>query len=471
MRLFGSRRRATPVVQPQPAPKPSPRAAPRPWRPIVSDLSEQDTVELYNLATVRKLASSDPLLPEGEEIDAVHLVTDGFLELAFDSGSPAGLGVKIGPGDCVATSKSQGGAGGSSSACTLKAAGPCTVMSIGPLVWNQLSPSVQSALFWKLSTGSTARLNGIAMRHADALRKTDCLVSHVAAMEERTQRILTSPEFQTIIRGIPRLPFHATDLLSKLLDDRLNANEAVESIKDNPALAGMVLKTVNSAYYGLRSKVGDYYHAFLLLGVNAVYQIILSNGIQSSMPEAAEDQESQTRAFIISLMTHELAVLSRTAHPQTMTTIGLLHEIGRSAGKVLQRKRPDLGPILEEFGQARVGATLLASWELPDRIVEVVRLQNHPEFTPPDLLATEFKSEVAILHVARLCHDIAVQKEGQRTPSPFAKEYLAALRLEATDVEDLYSNTLYRSIVKQCDNLPAPVRAYFERGSEEAAAA
>ena len=50
-----------------------------------------------------------------------------------------------------------------------------------------------------------------------------------------------------------------------------NTIALVELIKNDPPLAGLVLKTVNSPYFSLPTKVSDYYRAFLFLGTNNVY--------------------------------------------------------------------------------------------------------------------------------------------------------------------------------------------------------
>src|SRR2546430_3965689 len=51
------------------------------------------------------------------------------------------------------------------------------------------------------------------------------------------------------------------------------------------ALAAAILKTVNSAYYGLPEKMSSLHHAILYLGFNNVYQLILENSIKNIMPQ------------------------------------------------------------------------------------------------------------------------------------------------------------------------------------------
>src|SRR2546422_11759015 len=50
-------------------------------------------------------------------------------------------------------------------------------------------------------------------------------------------------------------------LSSKLLEDNVSAKEVTESVQEEPALAAAILKTVNSAYYGLPEKMSSLHHA------------------------------------------------------------------------------------------------------------------------------------------------------------------------------------------------------------------
>ena len=56
----------------------------------------------------------------------------------------------------------------------------------------------------------------------------------------------------SIKKNIPKLPKCAGSLSSKLVADDISAKEVTESVQEEPALAVAILKTVNSAYYGLQ---------------------------------------------------------------------------------------------------------------------------------------------------------------------------------------------------------------------------
>ncbi len=418
---------------------------------------------LFSLANVRKIAVSAPIVAEGDDQIAVYLVVDGSVEIALRGHAETPL-ARLRPGDCFSNME------GESPAWNAVAAEPCSVMRIGPPMIEQLGGDARSVLLWKIAIESSARFDALASRYMEAERRVVHLSRFIRLREVRDDRVLASPEFRAIIKGIPRLPLHATDLLGKLLDDRLNANDAVESIKDNPPLAALVLKTVNSAYYGLRSKVADYYHAFLLLGVNTVYQIVLSDGIRSAVIEG-DSHEAQARAFLVSLIAHEISVLSKRSHPPLMTTVGLLHDIGRPASAILKKKRPELGPVVDVIEPARIGSALLASWDLPKSVVEAVRRQHDPDFTPYAQLRSPHKTEIAILYLAHHCADLALGDRATPAAKVFAGEYLKGLGFDAPDIETFFEEVVRPSIAKQREMLPAPMRDLFPRTGAEIAAA
>ena len=50
-------------------------------------------------------------------------------------------------------------------------------------------------------------------------------------------------------------------------------------ISEDPAIAAMVLKIVNSAAYGFRSRIGDLQHAIVILGLNEIRNLVLAGSV------------------------------------------------------------------------------------------------------------------------------------------------------------------------------------------------
>jgi HD-like signal output (HDOD) protein len=150
-------------------------------------------------------------------------------------------------------------------------------------------------------------------------------------MRSQTHAFITSEVFQNIIKNIPKLPKCAGSLSSKLVANDISAKEVTESVQEEPALATAIMKTVNSAYYGLQEKIVSLHHAILYLGFNNVYQIILENSMKNIMPQDEEYENIRLHLYMISLISSEISSYCQKSKPLVNTTIGILHDVGKIA--------------------------------------------------------------------------------------------------------------------------------------------
>ena len=75
---------------------------------------------------------------------------------------------------------------------------------------------------------------------------------------------------------LPTLPGIAMRILEAVQKEDPDLNEIGNIISSDPPLSAEVLKIVNSAFYGLPSKVTTIFHAINLLGINTVKNLALS---------------------------------------------------------------------------------------------------------------------------------------------------------------------------------------------------
>jgi HD-like signal output (HDOD) protein len=414
-------------------------------------LTDGDTASLYGAGTVRTLAPGASLGAEAAA-GACYVVLEGALDLAASvDGSRVDLGTVV-KGECFGP---DGGAGGDRLACAATAREATTVVEVNPAVLELLPAPTQRALGRLAASTAATRLAGLAARHAGLAARNARLVAAVKARAADGGRALASARLREALAGIPRLPVHATDLAFKLLDERTHADEVVASIKNDPALASLVLKRVNSAYYALDTKVSDYYRAVLLLGTNAVYHLILESAVESVMPAEPAAREVQVRAHLMSAIAYEVALASRRVHPLFASTVGLLHNLGESVAMHLRRTHPDAAAAADGMEGPALGAAVLAAWGLPARVHEVVERQRLPELLLPAELG-EHVDALAVLHVARACgHLIA----GEVAPPAHAAEYLAELGLGRAGCAAFCRDTVGPALMRSAHRLPAAVRA------------
>jgi HD-like signal output (HDOD) protein len=420
----------------------------RPPRPAVAGLAEADLVTLYSAGVVRSMAPGESLALGGA--DTSYFVVEGPVELRM---TLEGLAVDLGPvarGECVEAMSPEGNA-----AYSLTARDAATVIELNPAALELLPPATQRTLARLAASSVAQRFNMLAARYADLRGRNLHLASTVKQLAARTSRLLKVPQLAQALADIPALPVHVTGLAVKLLDDRARADEVVDSIKNDPALASLVLKRVNSPYYGLETKVSDHYRALLLLGTATVYQLLMESAVESVIPDTPETREIQARATMISVLAYEIALVAKQENPLLASTIGLLHNIGDSIGLVLRRTRPEVTAVVDCLDAPTLGAAVLASWGLPERVHQVVERQQHAELLRPEKLDIH-AIEVSILYLAKVCRDVLLDGA---TPPAHAALYMARLGLRETNCAAFCREVLVPALAKKIESLPAAVRA------------
>jgi putative nucleotidyltransferase with HDIG domain len=414
-------------------------------------------VTLQSIAPARALAFGESLveLADSQGTGTIWVVAEGSLDLTMAiSGETIGLATVI-KGECLeaagdAPALMWGGV----------AREPSSVMQVPPAVLELVPPATRLAILHAAATSASIRFNTLVTRHAALVRRGQDLVVSTRATEDRTRACLGSASLQGLIAGIPRLPLYATDLAMKLMDERLHADEVMESIKRNPSLAGLVLKRANSAAYGRLVPVADYLHAFLVLGVNTIYQLILESGVESIVPDSPEARQIQNHAHLVSVLTGEVATLVGGVQVPVASTIGLLHDIGRSVVLLLRQTHRATAGLFDLLDPAALGAAVLESWGLPTRLVRVIESQHRPEFLPPERLDLEYRRDIAVLHLAHVCAEWLVSGAPR---APYLADYMALLGLSGGNYLDFFEQHLVPAARKRMGALPMAVRSVLDR--------
>lgn len=432
MRFFSKRE----VAPRKPRAPVTPVAATHPARPV--DLSEQARRALQSVASIRWAKPGEMLVREGDQGTGLTVIVEGNAALTTSAAGPASELAVLGPGEWLGSLDP----GVHRSAGTLTAQDACRWMAVSPSAVDLLMPSDQLAVNRWLVMSTEPRVQGLLQRHAEARREAAALLVMVRGHQAHGKEVIASKALQEIMASIPKLPTYASNLVAKLLDDRTHADEVVEAIKDDASLAALVLKTVNSAAYGMPTKISDYYHAFLHLGAMKVYQLVVTSGVQSVLPDTAETHVMYQHARLISLIAYEICQLSPVIRPELAVTLGLLHDVGKAIAPVVAQRRPELAPVMALLDPAPLGAALLRSWGLPDGVVEPIASQGEPELVPPDAVDEACRSGVALLYLAHLCEDRLVDPKPGATPTTHEAAYLTALKLRERTCTELWDNRL-----------------------------
>jgi len=168
----------------------------------------------------------------------------------------------------------------------------------------------------------------------------------------------------------------------------------------DPALTGKLLKTVNSALFGLPMKVSSIEQAAVILGLRSIRILALSFCLVSDQSRKVHEnfdyQYYWANAFTCAVSARMLMELIDPQLCEDAYACGLLQNIGvlvlqqcaaQDYEKVMESKKDasrQLTELEEEvfsFSHADVSGRLLSRWGLPELIVRAIRNHHRPEGT------------------------------------------------------------------------------------------
>jgi HD-like signal output (HDOD) protein len=424
-------------------------------------LSERELTGLYRLAPIKKLDRGEYLIKEGDTDQTVYIILDGLLTVVKNiNGQPVEIAT-LSEGDWVGEIAFTKRIRRTASAV---AKIPTSVMTIDKPTLNTLEPETQLFFFRKLNELAALRAADLSQRETQLTAQNQMLMNYIQSNRTRGNADYKgSPMIRGIITKVPRLPAFATDLAVRILDEAISPNEVSEAVKEDPAMVGLVLKTVNSPVYGFASKVSDIHHAIVLLGFNEVYQLIVADGIRRTMPATPVFKELQSHSVAVSHLAFAISQESRLGRPAETATLGLLHDLGIGVVQLLKDKNPALAMLIDALDTAQLGALLLKEWQLPDNLCLAMEYQLSPEFSVPSMIPEEVRDTVTVLHFAHLCHDYFTGHDPAEMPMTFLEDYIALLGWSGLPFQEIADTRVLPALTKKANTFPAGLRRLLQK--------
>jgi HD-like signal output (HDOD) protein len=219
---------------------------------------------------------------------------------------------------------------------------------------------------------------------------------------------------KTIIQ-LPVLPTLAMEVVDMVENPRTSASQLGKVISTDQALTGKVLKIANSPFYGFPKKISTVDFAIIVLGFDALKEIVISISLISSLQKRSDayfDSKSfWDHAITTGVIARRLGRDSKYRVSGEVFVGGLLHDMGIS---VLHRSFPNefkrIVDITREtelsfceaeesvlgVTHAEIGGWLAERWNLPENLCEAVATHHHPE------RATKNIELVSLIHCADL---------------------------------------------------------------------
>lgn len=202
--------------------------------------------------------------------------------------------------------------------------------------------------------------------------------------------------------------------VKKVIDDpESTMADLSKAISIDPGMTAMVLKLVNSAFYGMPRKVETISRAVGILGMQPLHDLVLAVSVTKTFSGLSQEVMNMNvfwaNSFFSGLAARELARKCFLVDSERMFVEGLLRDLGHlllyqhlpeQAEEAIKVSAKNGKPIhlaeqhLIGFDFTQVGKALVDAWQLPINLGEAIRFQNNPSGT------ADYQFEAALLNIA-----------------------------------------------------------------------
>ena len=215
--------------------------------------------------------------------------------------------------------------------------------------------------------------------------------------------------------NLPTLPGIALRIIGACQKSEPDIQQIGDLLVADPPLTGKILKIVNSAFYGLPTKITSVHHGVKLLGIKAIKNLALSftliNTFQSNPHELIDYKRFWKNSLVGATAAKLIAEKLEPGHADDAFSLGLLQDIGVLIFSYCRPKQYAL--VLNEVGKnvniypeaenrvlginhQEIGEYLTKSWDLPDTFYLPIGYHHIPDKLPPD--------QSSVLKLTRILH-------------------------------------------------------------------
>ena len=208
---------------------------------------------------------------------------------------------------------------------------------------------------------------------------------------------MATGDFASICKSItiPPLPAATSRLLAEFKRPEPNLPRIARLISVDVEMSSQVLRTVNSAYYGLPNPVSNVQTAASLLGLNTLRSMVMSYAVKGSIPIPRTELFDQdgfwsdclTRALIASAYTRRHSpgesedafttmLMADIALPVLLTGWEQYYRPVVEEWQTGERRLSEIERDAFGWDHAQAGAWILRSWDFQDELVCLVGFHN-----------------------------------------------------------------------------------------------
>jgi len=234
------------------------------------------------------------------------------------------------------------------------------------------------------------------------------------------------------INNLPTLPAILSKIIELTESRSSTAHDLGELLSKDPSISSLILKLVNSAYYGNLRHISSINHATVILGFQMVKTIAM--GVSVYQTRTRSDSHFDRELFWL----HSLSVaycsqviattagLPRDLNKDTVFLSGLLHDVGKvifdnyftedytRVTELVERKDLWIGHaemFTLQMNHCEAGFYLARKWQFPEPVTNAIRFHHNLEKCPE-----QHAFLCAVVHAAdHCCRKLGIGSGGDHT--------------------------------------------------------
>ena len=233
---------------------------------------------------------------------------------------------------------------------------------------------------------------------------------------------------QKIDAKLPEAPFIITELNNVIADDHSTSNDVAQVVNKSPSLSAVILKIVNSAFYGFPSKIDRISRAVTIIGTKQISSVALGICVMQAFKDIPKEF-LDTKAFLrhslaCGLVARVIGAFKNMADTEQLFVSGLLHDIGKlilfkyypdhareainlaitSGSSVYETEKRTVG-----LNHTQIGRHLIRKWRLPTELEANIVFHHTPSRSPDPIKS-------GIIQLADLiAHGLGIGGSGEKS--------------------------------------------------------
>ena len=224
------------------------------------------------------------------------------------------------------------------------------------------------------------------------------------AIDNKVKQVISN------INNLPTPPIVFQQIQKALSEEDASAAQVAAILQEDPAISAKVLRLTNSAFYGLPREIETVKQAVVIIGMEAVRNLVLSASVLDMFHGDSFDRQYQDHFWRHSLAVASASRLvagkSDTNEPVDIDasfSAGLLHDIGKiiiacylpdEFKQLVERRQTDtttsdydLEEMVFGYNHAQIGGFLGTQWKLPTKLQHAIVFHHEPSKCPVELLS------------------------------------------------------------------------------------